>query len=90
LENSASVFRTEKRRSSIEQLPWDLLVVVSDGFLEVTNSREEEFGWERLEKVIMQHANEPLLGVIDRLRDETDRFGRHDDDQTILLLRSVE
>ena len=81
---------TNYQSSGIGLLPWDLLVVVSDGFLEVTNSRGEEFGLERLEEFIVQNANEPLLRIIDRLREETDRFGSHDDDQTILLLRSVE
>jgi sigma-B regulation protein RsbU (phosphoserine phosphatase) len=81
---------TNYQSSGIDLLPWDLLVVVSDGFLEVTNSRGEEFGLERLEEFIVQNANEPLLRIIDRLREETDRFGSHDDDQTILLLRSVE
>ena len=75
--------------SSIDVLPWDLLVIVSDGFLEITNSREEEFGLER-ENFIVRNANEPVLRIVDRLRDETDRFGSHDDDRTILLLRSVE
>ena len=81
---------TSYQSSGIDLLPWDLLVVVSDGFLEVTNSRGEEFGLERLEEFIVQNANEPLPRIIDRLREETDRFGSHDDDQTILLLRSVE
>jgi sigma-B regulation protein RsbU (phosphoserine phosphatase) len=81
---------TNYQSSGIDLPPWDLLVVVSDGFLEITNSRGEEFGLERLEEFIVQNANEPLLRIIDRLREETDRFGSHDDDQTILLLRSVE
>ena len=55
---------TNYQISSIDLLPWDLLALVSDGFLEVTNSREEEFGLEGLEKFIVQNANEPLLARI--------------------------
>ena len=66
------------------------MVIVSDGFLEVTNDRGEEFGWERLETVILKNAAEPLSQMIARLVDETIQFGSQQDDQTILLVKAAQ
>jgi len=62
----------------------------SDGFLEVTNDRGEEFGWGRLERVILENAAEPLTQIIARLVDETIHFGSQRDDQTILLVKAAQ
>src|SRR5262249_42297541 len=83
-----AMFReTTFESSSIALATGDLLVIVSDGFLEVTNDRGEEFGWERLERVILKNAAEPLTQIIARLVGETIQFGSQQDDQTILLVR---
>jgi len=71
-------------------LPGDLLVIVSDGFLEVTNDRGEEFGWRRLEGFLRKNAMEPLPRIIEKLSEETGRFGDRSDDQTILLVKHGE
>jgi hypothetical protein len=69
--------------------PGDLLAVVSDGFLEVTNAKGEEFGTEALERLVAGSATEPLPQIVDRLVAETARFGSQQDDQTILLVRAL-
>jgi Stage II sporulation protein E (SpoIIE) len=69
--------------------PGDLLAVVSDGFLEVTNAQGEEFGTEALERLVAGSATEPLPQIVDRLVAETARFGSQQDDQTILLVRAL-
>lgn len=69
--------------------PGDLLAVVSDGFLEVTNEKGEEFGMEALERFVAGSATEPLPQIVDRLVAETARFGSQQDDQTILLVRAL-
>jgi len=69
--------------------PGDLLAVVSDGFLEVTNAKGEEFGMEALERLVAGSAKEPLPQIVDRLVAETARFGSQQDDQTILLVRAL-
>jgi sigma-B regulation protein RsbU (phosphoserine phosphatase) len=62
-----AMFRgTSFESSNLVLLPGDLLVIVSDGFLEVTNGRGEEFGPKRLENVILRNAMEPLPQIIDR------------------------
>jgi hypothetical protein len=69
--------------------PGDLLAVVSDGFLEVTNAKGEEFGAGALERLVAESATEPLPQIVDRLVAEIARFGSQQDDQTILLVRAL-
>ena len=86
-----AMFReTTFETNSIALATGDVLVIVSDGFLEVTNDRGEECGWERLERVILKNAAEPLTQIIARLVDETIQFGSQRDDQTILLVKAAE
>ena len=86
----AMFHETTFESSSIALATGDLLVIVSDGFLEVTNDRGEEFGWGRLERVILKNASEPLAQIIARLVDETIQFGSQRDDQTILLVKAAQ
>jgi hypothetical protein len=69
--------------------PGDLLAVVSDGFLEVTNAEGEEFGPGALERLVAESGTEPLPQIVNRLIAETSRFGSQQDDQTILLVRAL-
>lgn len=83
-----AMFRAANFESSaITVAPGDLLAVVSDGFLEVTNSKGEEFGVKALETLLRRSVTEPLAQIADRLVAETARFGSQQDDQTILLVR---
>lgn len=86
-----AMFRdTTYESDSIALATGDILVILSDGFLEVTNDRGEEFGWERLERVILKNAAEPLTQITARLVDETIQFGSQRDDQTILLVKAAQ
>jgi phosphoserine phosphatase RsbU/P len=75
--------------SMITVAPGDPLAVVSDGFLEVTNSKGEEFGPEALERLVVRSAAEPLPQIVHQLVEEVARFGSQQDDQTILLVRAL-
>ena len=66
------------------------MFIVREGSRDVANDRGEEFGWERLESVILKNAAEPLTQIIARLVDETTQFGSRGDDQTILLVKAVQ
>jgi serine phosphatase RsbU (regulator of sigma subunit) len=85
-----ALFGTAKFQSSTVAVEsGDLLVSVSDGFLEITNRAGEDFGWERLETLVVNNAIEPLARIAERLVEETSRFGRQEDDQSILLIKVV-
>lgn len=81
--------RVSFHTDTIEVMPGDLLVIVSDGFLEVANSKGEEFGVEALGKLIARNATQPLALIADRLTEAAARYGSQEDDQSILLLREV-
>lgn len=67
----------------------DLLVVATDGILEVCDRRDEEFGEQRLEQTVAAHAAAELPDLAERILEAAGNFGRQVDDQTILLIRRV-
>lgn len=69
--------------------PGDLLVVATDGVLEVCNKQQEEFGIERLEKSIESHAHRPLAEMAEAILSGAKVFGKQTDDQTLLIIRRV-
>ncbi len=73
----------------LETKPGDLLVVATDGILEVCDKSEEEFGYERLKDVIARHAATPLAELAKKILETANGFGKQADDQTILIVRCL-
>ena len=67
----------------------DLLVVATDGILEVCNKPQEEFGVERLKQVIAANAKDPLPELAAMILAAARGFGQQLDDQTILIVRCL-
>lgn len=67
----------------------DVLVVATDGVLEVCNRQEEEFGIERLTQTIEEGVRMPLPDLADAILDRARAFGRQQDDQTLLIIRQL-
>jgi serine phosphatase RsbU (regulator of sigma subunit) len=67
----------------------DLLVVATDGILEVCDKRDEEFGVERLERMIATHAGATLAALAGKILEAASAFGKQTDDQTILVIRCI-
>jgi hypothetical protein len=67
----------------------DLFVLLSDGVLETENSQGAEFGFDGVERVVVQHGAEPLKEIVNRLMSELEKFGERADDQTVLLIRAL-
>ena len=75
---------------SVKLKPGDLFAMFSDGIVEATNSKYEEFGPRRLENVLRRHCHRSPQEIITNLFDEVREFeqGRPPrDDQTIVLIR---
>lgn len=68
-------------------LPGDLFLLLTDGVREVVNERDEEFGLARLERLLSQHAGEPLAQIWAMVMGEVRQHGLQQDDQSLLLLR---
>ena len=73
----------------LEVAPGDLLVVATDGILEVCNKPQQEFGVERLKQVIAANARDPLPELAARILAAAREFGHQLDDQTILIMRCL-
>ncbi len=73
----------------MQTAPGDLLVVATDGILEVSNKGEEEFGVERVKDVVAANTCVPLADLAQRILDATQAFGKQLDDQTILIVRCL-
>jgi sigma-B regulation protein RsbU (phosphoserine phosphatase) len=70
--------------------PQDLLVIFSDGITEAMDSKEEEFGEQRLIDLILQYRNEPpekLIGIIIKKVQEFSNYQPQMDDITLVIIK---
>jgi serine phosphatase RsbU (regulator of sigma subunit) len=74
--------------SSVESDPGDIFLLLTDGVLEIENSKGEEFGLEGVKAVVRQHAAGSLQTIFQALLDATQHHGRASDDQSVLLARA--
>jgi serine phosphatase RsbU (regulator of sigma subunit) len=74
---------------TLEMAQGDLLVVATDGILEVANKPGEEYGVERLKDVIAGNAAEGLPELAEKILAGARGFGAQFDDQTILIVRRL-
>ena len=65
----------------------DIFAIASDGFIELTNSKDEEFGLDRIEKLIVDNAARELPEIFGVVAREAALHGKQQDDQTLLLVR---
>jgi hypothetical protein len=73
----------------LETAPGDLIVVATDGILEVCDKSQEEFGTERLKAVISANAEALPGDLAQRILSAAAAFGKQPDDQTILIVRRL-
>jgi sigma-B regulation protein RsbU (phosphoserine phosphatase) len=67
--------------------PGDVFLLLTDGIPEAVNEKDEEFGLDRVEQILVSHAAEPLPQIWDAVMDAARHHGPPEDDQTLLLLR---
>jgi phosphoserine phosphatase RsbU/P len=67
--------------------PGDIFALVTDGLIETLNQRDEEFGLQRLEHLLLQNATRPLSEIFDALIAAVSAFDPQKDDRTVLLAR---
>jgi len=71
----------------ISYSPRDLFLLLTDGITEVVNERDDEFCLARLERILTQHAAQPLSQIWELAMGEVRQYGVQQDDQSLLLLR---
>lgn len=69
--------------------PGDLFIALTDGILETCNKEQEEFGFDRVMKMIQDHATSSLPVLADAILNSARAFGQQVDDQTLLLIRRL-
>lgn len=65
----------------------DLFVLFTDGLTEVRNEAGQEFGEERLQRLVAENAQRPLAALHAALLGAVRDFGPQHDDQTLVLMR---
>lgn len=70
----------------------DVMLFVTDGLTEARNAAGEEYGDERVMKVLQIHAGRNATGIRDELLEDVRQFGAgmdQHDDQTVVVVRAV-
>ena len=70
----------------------DILLLVTDGFVEWANADDEEFGLNRLKEVIRNHHASPSATIISQLHSSVVRFAgsiSHADDLTAVIVKRL-
>jgi serine phosphatase RsbU (regulator of sigma subunit) len=80
---------TEFDGNTLKTASGDLLVVATDGILEVCDKSGEEFGVDRLTEVIASNAENTLPDLAEKILALAKSFGNQSDDQTILIVRCL-
>lgn len=65
----------------------DLLLIFTDGLVEIANAKGEEFGWPRLQGVVERNRNQSLKRISDAILEAGIRWGKPTDDRILLLIR---
>jgi hypothetical protein len=72
---------------NIECQTGDILLLLTDGLTEAANQAGDELGIDPIKAGLRQWADLPLPDVFRNIRDLALRFGKQQDDQTMLLVR---
>jgi phosphoserine phosphatase RsbU/P len=75
--------------SSLNVRAGDVLLLITDGFIEVFDRHDREFGLEAIKQVLRLTGLQPLADVLFALRNATRAHGAPHDDQSALVLRMV-
>jgi sigma-B regulation protein RsbU (phosphoserine phosphatase) len=65
----------------------DLLVMYTDGLIEIQNKEGRMLGLERFKEIVRGHARKPLREAFDGVMAEANAFGTTNDDQTLVMVR---
>lgn len=81
-----------KSAVTLELLPGDMLVLLSDGFYEYHDPSGEQFGEQRVQDIIRAHRDQSMADLLDVLLRSVDAFARgapQEDDMTAVLVKRL-
>jgi sigma-B regulation protein RsbU (phosphoserine phosphatase) len=82
----------ELRRSYIRLEPNSVLVMYSDGIIERHKNEDEQFGVERLKRLVMKNQDKSAKEIVELVFDTVYRFGnrtRWEDDATMVVVKRL-
>jgi sigma-B regulation protein RsbU (phosphoserine phosphatase) len=71
----------------------DMLIFYTDGLTEASNSRQEQFGIEKIKEIIKECHERETNEIIERILKDVDEFSEHrgfDDDITIIIAKRTD
>ncbi len=74
----------------LQAVPGDVFVFFSDGIVDASNAKDEQFGRVRIEQVVAKNCNRSAQHIADALFQATDQFSAGApvfDDQTVVVLK---
>lgn len=74
---------------SLDLQPGDVLLIATDGILEATGKAGDEFGMDRLERVLAENRSQPLAAIAAKIYAELSVSYTQGDDQSLLLVRVI-
>jgi Stage II sporulation protein E (SpoIIE) len=74
-------------RGSVQCETGDVLLMLTDGLLEVANAKQEEFGLARVKEVFSAQGGKPMDAIFQAVLDAANGYGQTADDQSMLLVR---
>ncbi len=81
------------REEAFDFRPGDSLLVFSDGISESTNADEEEFGEERIARLLLENRDQPAAEIINAIIKSVRAYSGESaqmDDMTLLVIKRVE
>jgi sigma-B regulation protein RsbU (phosphoserine phosphatase) len=79
-----------KPAATLQMLPGDILVLLSDGFYEFRDAAGEQFGEKRVRDIVATHRDKPMAELLNILIQAVDAFARgapQEDDMTAVLVK---
>ena len=73
----------------IDVEPGDLLLIATDGILETCNPQDQDFGTEGLRGCVESNPQAPLAQIAANILATVARWGKQQDDQTLLIVRCL-
>ncbi|MCX7636141.1 MAG: SpoIIE family protein phosphatase, partial [Syntrophales bacterium] len=70
----------------------DMVVMFTDGVTEAINERQEDFGLDRMIRIVMQHRDQDARSLVELVEREVMAFagGQHQyDDITMMIIKAV-
>ena len=62
---------------------------MTDGITETSNKQDEEFGMEKIKKIILNNRHDELSHIYEKINNKLALYGKQKDDQSILLIRCL-